>query len=46
MGIFGRLSDILSANINDLIDRAEDLQKMMEQMIRKCRNSCAMRKFR
>ncbi len=34
MGIFGRLSDILSANINDLIDRAEDPQKMMDQMIR------------
>ncbi|GAK54833.1 phage shock protein A, PspA [Candidatus Vecturithrix granuli] len=34
MGIFGRLSDILSANVNELIDRAEDPQKMMEQMIR------------
>ncbi len=46
MGIFGRLSDILSANINDLIDRAEDPQKMMDQMIRgnagtiaRCENS-------
>jgi len=34
MGIFGRLSDILSANVNDLIDRAEDPAKMMDQMIR------------
>lgn len=34
MGIFGRMSDILKANINDLIDRAEDPEKLMEQMIR------------
>jgi phage shock protein A len=34
MGMFSRLSDILKANINDLIDKAEDPEKMMEQMIR------------
>lgn len=33
MGIFGRLSDLLKANINDLIDRAEDPEKMVKQVI-------------
>jgi phage shock protein A len=34
MGIFGRMSDILTANINDLLDRAEDPEKMLKQVIR------------
>lgn len=33
MGIFRRLSDILKSNINDLIDRAEDPEKMVKQII-------------
>ncbi|MCD7958814.1 MAG: PspA/IM30 family protein [Ruminococcus sp.] len=33
MGIFSRISDILKANINDLIDRAEDPEKMAKQII-------------
>lgn len=33
MGIFGRLSDLLRSNINDLIDRAEDPEKMVKQII-------------
>ena len=33
MAIFSRLSDILKANINDLIDRAEDPEKMVKQII-------------
>lgn len=33
MGIFSRLSDLLKSNINDLIDRAEDPEKMVKQVI-------------
>ncbi|HRR75661.1 MAG: PspA/IM30 family protein [Ruminococcus sp.] len=33
MGIFRRLSDLLKANVNDLIDRAEDPEKMVKQII-------------
>lgn len=33
MAIFSRLADLLKANINDLIDRAEDPEKMLKQII-------------
>ena len=33
MGIFGRLTDIMKANINDLLDRSEDPEKMIKQMV-------------
>ncbi|MBO7394842.1 MAG: PspA/IM30 family protein [Ruminococcus sp.] len=33
MGVFARLSDLLKSNINDLIDRAEDPEKMVKQII-------------
>ncbi len=34
MGLFSRMSDIFKANINELIDRAEDPAKLMDQMVR------------
>lgn len=33
MGVFKRLGDILRSNVNDLIDRAEDPEKMVKQII-------------
>ena len=33
MAIFKRISDILKSNINDLLDKAEDPEKMVKQLI-------------
>lgn len=34
MGFFRRVSDIISANLNEFLDRCEDPEKMLKQMIR------------
>lgn len=33
MGLFDRIKDLLKANINDLLDKAEDPEKMLKQII-------------
>src|SRR5215472_5162625 len=34
MSIFGRISDIIAANVNALLDKAEEPEKMIAQIIR------------
>jgi phage shock protein A len=34
MGFFSRLASLISSNLNDAIDRAEDPQKMLDQVLR------------
>lgn len=41
MGIFKRMADILRANINDLLSRAEDPEKMLNQMLVEMREQLA-----
>lgn len=33
MGIFDRISDIVKSNLNDMLDNAEDPEKMLKQMV-------------
>lgn len=33
MGIFSRIADIFKANVNDALDKAEDADKMLKQMV-------------
>jgi phage shock protein A len=42
--IFKRLNDIISANINDLIDRVEDPERMIKQIIREMEENIARAK--
>lgn len=42
MGIFNRLSDVIKANINDLLDKAEDPEKMIKQMVLEMEESVNM----
>ena len=39
--IFGRISMMARANINALLDKAEDPEKMLDQMVRDYTNSIA-----
>src|SRR5262245_335447 len=38
MGLFRRVNDIITANLNDLVDRFEDPEKMLKQAIREMEN--------
>src|SRR5438045_8610382 len=44
MGIFDRLSTLIRSNINDLINRAEDPEKMLNQLIVDMRSQLARAK--
>jgi phage shock protein A len=39
MGIFSRMSDIISANINDMVDGIEDPEKLLKQAVREMENT-------
>ena len=41
MGILSRFSEIMKSNINALLDRAEDPEKMADQMLRNTREQFA-----
>lgn len=41
MGILKRFSDIMSANINDLLDKCEDPSKMIDQTLRQAKEDLA-----
>ena len=32
--LFKRISDVIAANLNDLVDRVEDPERMIKQLIR------------
>lgn len=41
MGVFGRINQILKANVNELLDKAEDPSKMIDQTLRDLRTDLA-----
>ena len=44
MGIFDRLATLLKSNINDLISKAENPEKMLDQIVTDMRNQLAKAK--
>ena len=44
MGIFDRLATLLKSNINDLISKAENPEKMLDQIVTDMRNQLARAK--
>ena len=43
MGLFQRFGDIVSANLNDMVDRFEDPEKMLKQAVREMVKHVCMR---
>lgn len=41
MGILSRFSDIMKANINDMLDKCEDPSKMVDQTLRELKEDLA-----
>lgn len=41
MGIFSRFSDIIKSNVNDMLDKCEDPEKMVDQTLRDLRDDLA-----
>lgn len=41
MGIFSRFSDIIKSNVNDMLDKCEDPEKMVDQTLRDLREDLA-----
>src|SRR5437868_3799448 len=41
MGLFTRLADLISANLNSLLDAAEDPERMLAQVIREMEDGLA-----
>ena len=39
MGLYRRFGDIISANLNELLDRFEDPEKMLRQVVREMEES-------
>src|SRR5262245_5577790 len=44
MGLFRRISDIISANFNEMVDQFEDPEKMLKQAVREMEESIAAAK--
>lgn len=44
MGFFKRLNDIVSANLNDMLDQMEEPEKMMKQLVREMESGVAKAK--
>jgi PspA/IM30 family. len=42
--LFKRINDVISANINDLIDRVEDPERMIKQIIREMEDNISKAK--
>ncbi|MGH9895421.1 MAG: PspA/IM30 family protein, partial [bacterium] len=44
VSIFKRINDVISANLNDLVDRVEDPERMVKQIIREMEDNIRISK--